>query len=284
MKTPCTPTNFCKCGCGTPIPLGNIWAKGHHRRGVKHSEKALQKMREARLGTTPWNKGIPRTESEKRAISQGITKEGRARNSERVREGWKNGAYDSLYGETNPACRPEVREKIGQNWLGRHHTEETKEKLREARLGQPGTPVSEERKQEYSERMRANNPMYRKDVLQKHPVLKSGPKYRSVGENKLAEILMGMGVVFQRQRPLRKPVGFYVVDFYLRKHRGIIEFDGHHSHVEYADKDKERDAYLLATYGYPTLRILSPELNNSNREALIERIGGFIHECQARKS
>ena len=282
MRTSCiptnTPANFCKCGCGTPIPPGNTWVRGHHRRGVKHTKEAREKISKALKGNTPWNKGIPRTEEERQAISRGISEEERKRRSERTKKGWEEEKYDFMYGETNPACRPEVREKIGNAWRGRSHAEETKEKIRKARLGKPGRPFPENLKKLFSKRMKEDNPMYRKEVLEKHPVLNHGPKFISEGEDKVAKILQDMKISYERQKPLKKAVrGYYMLDFFLPEYNVIIEFDGHHSHVENPERDKERDEYILKTYGYPTLRIKPLELNNRNRPDLIEKIRRFLN-------
>ena len=110
MRTSCIPTNttanFCKCGCGTPIPPGNTWVRGHHRRGVKHTKEAREKISKALKGNTPWNKGIPRTEEERQAISRGISEEERKRRSERTKKGWEEGKYDfSMERQTRPAVQ-----------------------------------------------------------------------------------------------------------------------------------------------------------------------------------
>jgi very-short-patch-repair endonuclease len=59
-----------------------------------------------------------------------------------------------------------------------------------------------------------------------------------------------LGTQFYRQ----KPIGSYVVDFYAPRAKLIVEVDGsQHLHPEYAQKDKQRDAYL-ASQGLRVLR------------------------------
>lgn len=209
-------------------------------------------------------------------MRRGISTEERERRSKRTTRGWKEGRYDFMNGKTNPACRPEVATKIGEANKGRIISKATRHKLSKSRLGKPGQVVSERVKKLHSKRMKKDNPMYHKDVLQNHPVLRGGRYYISIGENKVAGLLTEMGIAFERQKLLRKQVGYYVADFFLTGHDAIIEFDGHYSHVENAEKDRQRDCYLLRRYGYRTLRLVSMDLNNRNREDLIQKIREFL--------
>ena len=73
--------------------------------GKKHTEEAKEIMRQARLGKSPANKGVPMTEEQKAIL--------REKALER-----------DLSGENNP-------------FFGKKHTEESKEKNRQAHLGKP---------------------------------------------------------------------------------------------------------------------------------------------------
>ena len=73
--------------------------------GKKHTEEAKEIMRQAHLGKPPANKGVPMTEEQKAVL--------REKALER-----------DLSGENNP-------------FFGKHHTEEAKEKNRQAHLGKP---------------------------------------------------------------------------------------------------------------------------------------------------
>ncbi len=85
--------------------------------GKKHTDEAREIIRQARVGKPPWNKGITCSEEQKAVL--------REKALER-----------DISGENNP-------------FFGKHHTEEAKEKNRQAHLGKPGRkgiPCSEEAK------------------------------------------------------------------------------------------------------------------------------------------
>lgn len=242
----------CKCGCGTIIPDYCTWVRGHHGRGKRRTKKEIENMK----------KGISQLE--------------RKRRSKAIKKRWENGTYDFMYGNTNPSCNPEIGKKIGEANKKRIVSEETKQKIRNYRTGKPGPKVSEETKKFHSERMKKDNPMYRKEVLKNHPVLKSGPKFISDGEKKLSKIFKDIGYEFEHQKQIAKKVGYYTVDFFFPDFEKIIEFDGHHNHITFAHKDKIRDEYIKNRYGYDTLRLIPVDLNNSNRSKLISKIKEFL--------
>lgn len=74
-------------------------------RGRKLSEEHKEKLRIAKLGKAPWNKGVPCSEETKLKVSQGLL----ARNSQ---------------------LSEEERKAMGAHNLGRKHTEETKAKIK----------------------------------------------------------------------------------------------------------------------------------------------------------
>ncbi len=58
------------------------------------------------------------------------------------------------------------------------------------------------------------------------------------------------GVQFYRQ----KPIGPFIVDFFAKEPKIVIELDGsHHFELEHLEKDKARDAFLK-TLGFLVLR------------------------------
>jgi very-short-patch-repair endonuclease len=72
------------------------------------------------------------------------------------------------------------------------------------------------------------------------------------------------GVQFYRQ----KPIGDYIVDFFAPKTKLVVEVDGsQHFEGEYAEKDRNRDAYLAAV-GLKVLRFNSREV--------VEEIDGAV--------
>lgn len=269
---------FCKCGCGMKISNTIEWIKGHNRRGQTHSEYAKGKISQSKLGKSSWNKGISRTEEEKIKIKSSIKEETKKASSERMKKRWADGLCNNFFGSQNPSKRPEVAIKIGEANRKRKVSSATREKMAQFRRGKPGIVVSKKTKKLLSERMKINNPMYQKDVLANHPVLRSGSKFRSDGEKKVASVLDIMKIGYSQQEPISKDKGYYIVDFFLFDYKKIIEFDGHHSHVENFEKDIIRDKYILDRYGYSTLRIVPPEINNTNLPNLIARIGEFLNE------
>ena len=223
----------------------------------------------------PWNKGIPRTSEEKLHIKQGQSDSGKKNISLSLKNRWKDGEFDNTI--NGPSQSKVARRKISEANRKRVVKDSTKEKIRQSRLGKPGVVVSEKRKKEYSERMKINNPMFCKEVLDKHPIFKSGPSFVSIGENKLMIIFDDLKLKYYHQKKIKKEKGYYVVDFYFSKFKKIIEFDGHSSHRMFPERDMQRDKYIFENYGYITLRIVSPELNLRNREQLLFTIKTFLN-------
>lgn len=76
-----------------------------------------------------------------------------------------------------------------------------------------------------------------------------------------------LGVQVYRQ----KPIGPYIVDFYLHKAKLVIEVDGsQHMAQDQSDKDRERDEYLRGL-GFTVLRFNSREVMKET-EAVVEVI------------
>lgn len=89
----------------------------------KFTEETKRKISKSKMGSIPWNKGIPRTEEEKRKMSQSHI-------------GKTKGSANGHYGKPMP---DEVRKKISEAkkgcssyWKGKHLSENTKQKLRES--------------------------------------------------------------------------------------------------------------------------------------------------------
>jgi len=91
--------------------------------GKKHTEEAKEKIRQARLGKSSWNKGIPCSDEQKEVLRE------------------KALARD-LSGEKNP-------------FYGKHHTKATKEKNRQAHLGKPSARKGEHHTEETKAILRA---------------------------------------------------------------------------------------------------------------------------------
>ena len=74
-------------------------------------------------------------------------------------------------GEKNPMCREETRSKVGASHRGMHHTEETKQKIRESIRGRTpwnkGKKLNEETKQKIRESLRGRTPWIKGKKLNK---------------------------------------------------------------------------------------------------------------------
>jgi very-short-patch-repair endonuclease len=71
------------------------------------------------------------------------------------------------------------------------------------------------------------------------------------------------GVKFRRQHP----VGPYVVDFYCRSHRLVVELDGR-SHDDRGPEDRRRQDYLESAVGLKVFRVGNDEVLH-DRESVV---------------
>ena len=128
--------------------MGNKKWLGRH-----HTPEAIEKMRQAKIGHIPWNKGIPHSEETIKKI----------RESNIGRTAWnkgKTGVYSEealkRMSEARVGKHPteETRRKNSlahmgnKSMLGKHHTPESKEKLRQYNLGKHHTEASRQKMSE----------------------------------------------------------------------------------------------------------------------------------------
>lgn len=118
---------LCMCGCEKVVK--NQYVSGHNRRNAKHTKKSRQKMRQSHLG-------IPLSEERKRNLSK-------------IRKGWNPWKYVN-----KERWLKAIRKRIGilhtekhkkkismavsgkkNPFYGKHHTAETKIRLREVNIG-----------------------------------------------------------------------------------------------------------------------------------------------------
>ena len=126
----------CACGCGgetkinkqTGIP--NKYIKGHSQRGIPHTDKTKQKMRNAKLGKPSPIKDIPKSEEHKRKMSSNqkgkpSPMKGKHHNDESIKKlreyigekasGWKGGISFLPYCEKfNDILKEKIRERDGR--------------------------------------------------------------------------------------------------------------------------------------------------------------------------
>jgi len=102
----------CKCGCGVEVSKeGNIYIKGHYWKGIKFSEGYINKLKESHIGQIPWNKGLEdcyTQETKKKMSESHIGHEGYWTDKKRPDMIWTKG---------------------NKFWLGKKHSEETKQKI-----------------------------------------------------------------------------------------------------------------------------------------------------------
>ncbi len=183
-----------------------------------------------------------------------------------------------MFGNTNPACREEVKRKIGEKSKGRPFPEEAKRKLAEIQRNRIHPPCPESLKIASSKRMKENNPMWREDVIKNHPMLQGGCFFYSEGEKKVDNILEKMGIRRDHQKRIRR-IGkrSYFLDFYLPEFKIAIEFDGYITHSTKPEKDQERDKFLEDFYKIKTIRIIPSELNTRNIQKTRIKIRRFLN-------
>lgn len=110
--------NTCKCGCGLEIKRGNKFIFGHQNIGKKFSEEHRAKISES-------NKGKKLSEEAKRNLSiinKNRSSETREKLSKSLKEWWKEN-LESRTGKNHPL-------------FGKSKSEEFKEKMRKAKLGE----------------------------------------------------------------------------------------------------------------------------------------------------
>lgn len=186
---------------GVHYSIDTEFKKGQipYMKGRKHSPEANEKNRLAHLGRTAWNKGK--------------TKE----TDPRIATPWKGKKRESMSGEKHPL-------------FGKTHTDDTKDKIRQARVNQ---------------------------II---------PSKETRIERSVEQELLNRGIEYQKQVPLCK---YAVVDFYLPQAKKVIQCDGcywHgcplHSKTEKYKTDKEsRQNAILTSSGYTVYRFWEHDIN-----------------------
>ena len=110
--------------------LANLTNGGEGSSGYKHTEEQREKNRQAKLGSIPWNKGMPITEETRKRLSKALT----------GKIAWNKGI----------PLREETKQKLREKSTGKPiHTEEFKERIRKIHTGNKyslGKPASTKQK------------------------------------------------------------------------------------------------------------------------------------------
>lgn len=155
-------------------------------------------------------------------------------------------------------------------------TEETKERMRESKLGVKnpmfGKTYTTEERQKISERMKGKLPKnwqnLNKSLGGLNSIRKLSLRKPTSIEIKVYNKLKEMGILFEAQKVIN---GKFCVDAYIPSLNLVIEADGNYWHKldNIVKKDRAENAYLTKC-GYNILRLSETEINNTN---FGERIG-----------
>jgi len=125
---------FCKCGCGNRVSKpSNNYIHGHYCRGRKKEESHKLKLRNAHLGKKA-------TKETKLKMSKSMKKyfsneEARLKKSEDMKKAYSNDDIRKRQKENTPRGEKHHFYRNGI-FKGKHHTEETKIKMKESQLGE----------------------------------------------------------------------------------------------------------------------------------------------------
>jgi len=117
LKRP--PRRFCKCGCKKPVTPGRMFVNGHNRKGKKHTEKSLGKMREAQKGKTfskTHRKNMSRAKKGVKLPEITRSRMSESRTGEKHPMYGRRGKDSPLYGRE---CPKERRKKISDSLKGK---------------------------------------------------------------------------------------------------------------------------------------------------------------------
>lgn len=242
-------------------------------------------------GNIPWNKGIPRTQEEKRKIRDAV--KGRKHTEEEKRKlsiifkgrlPWNTGktlseehkkkVSDSLKGEKNPFYgkkhTEESKKKMKEHLKGRvssrrgkHHTEESKRKMSEAQKGEKSFFYGQHHTEETKRKISNINKKLWQDKEFATRMIKSfkvnPTKLELKAYDILQEILPDQYIL--NSKTVDFIIGRKIPDFVnTNGKKKIIEANGGHWHKD-LDKEKKR-LKLFKSFGYDTLIIWDYELKD----------------------
>lgn len=159
----------------------------------------------------------------------------------------------------------ETCQKISRTLKGKKPSEDIRRKLSEAQKIRWAKLSSEERRQQ--------NKTWHLAGLKASQ--EASPSSLEIA---IARILDALKINYEPQ----KPIGWYVVDFYIPEHSLIIECDGNYWHglPNIKAKDKQRDKWLFR-HGYKVLRLGEDAIRKDPQLALIKglenKIGSYIN-------
>ena len=174
-------------------------------------------------------------------------------------------------------CRMATARRGNQTWVGRHHSDDTKAKLRGLHLG-TSLPTTTRERMSATHRRLFENPEHKQRIL---AAMAMGTR-REANRKELI-VLDALNTVqpneweFVGDRKLN--IGGRYPDFINRKRKLLCEHFGVYWHGPRARNDLEREhgrVQLFASCGYPTLVIWENELAVSRRSLLLEKVRDFV--------
>src|SRR6185312_948200 len=242
--------------------------------GKKHSDDSIKKMRNYRLGKTPWNKGVrgykngPSSQRRKELIS--LANKGRKRTKEfsELISKMKKERYAN-----NPKSQPNY---------GKHHKKETCEKIREGNIGK--TPWNKGKTGVYSKetlnrmRLAHNDEKYKQSMREKHKNWKI--PFKDSKPERMMQIALALnGIKFEKHKSFKLGKSYHRVDIFIEPNI-CLEVDGIHWHLE--DEDVKRDLFVnqeLTIMGYHIIRIRDYDIIK-NTQNCAETVIKLINELK----
>lgn len=215
--------------------------------------------------------------------------------NQRLREGIKRAWANPVNRDKHKQAmnRPEVKARLSEATKLAFQDPETRQRIINASTKGKNTPEAKKRFSEVAKRRMAN-PEIKKRILAKwhhNPKRKaerievarrggvasilSQAKENTSIEKAIAEVLQQLGIEYVAQKPL----GPFVVDFFIPRAKLVIECDGDYWHnlPEMKERDKRKDGWLKKQ-GFRMIRIWEHEIKQNAKKAFLNALerGGLI--------
>lgn len=215
--------------------------------------------------------------------------------NQRLREGQRRGWADPIIREKRKQTmnKPEVKAKLSEATKRAFQDPETRQRIINASTKGKNTPEAKKRFSEAAKRRMADPEIKRRILAKWHhspkrkaerievarragiaSILKQAKENTSI-EKAVAEVLQQLRIEYVAQKPL----GPFVVDFFIPKAKLVIECDGDYWHnlPEMKERDKRKDGWLRKQ-GVRIVRIWEHDIKTDARKALLDALerGGLL--------
>lgn len=260
--------NLCKCGCGELVEEN--YKRGHARRGRKNSEEHNQKISRSNkgknVGPSP-RKGKPGrkwTEEQKKLHSLKAKEKGIGK--------WMKGKHHSeetkeKLRNRHVPCKQETKEKIGKankgeknGMFGKTHSIEIRKKISDASKRLWQKEDHRKKMKQWYESPEGQRALREGAIKSNLAISKKGFQ-QTKPELQMEKILQDLNISYIRQKPIRNISHRYCCDFFIESNL-IIEVDGKywHNYPEHNPLDLIRDKELLEK-GYKVFRFWENEFS-----------------------